>query len=216
MYFSVNKFNNEFIDHDLKKILEMIDFFIIKNIRYLTIFILSENFINIYSKKIINNSILLLLSFFENNSGLFSSKGIAIKFLGNKSLLDDFIVDKMNIIENNLNRNVNLVLTFLIAYDSENDLINGIKKITKKTLDDPLYLNLINVSEIHKQSDSFMLPDIDIVIMTRSNSNIADLPIIQIRQSDIIKINDLWHNCNLSFLKNTINIMNLNKSKLIY
>ena len=166
---------------------EIIDFFLIKKIPYLTLFAFAVD--NWKRPKSETDYLLnLFKKFIQNNINNFLEKNIKITFIGEKKNLSSEILKLIKKTEN-LSKNkfgLNLVIAF--NYSSKSEILNAFrstKKKNKKTF-------TIKSFEKHLYTNNY--PDPDILIRTGGYCRLSNFLLWQCSYSEIFFVKKLWPN----------------------
>ena len=158
-----------------------------KKIKYLTLFAFStENWKR--PEKEINYLFKLLETFLKSEIKNLIKRKIKLKIIGKKSFsptLNKLILKAENLTKNYKKLQVNLALN----YGSKDEIINSVRKISKKKLK-------INIKNINKNLYTFGIPDPDILIRTGNTRRLSNFLLWQLAYTEIFFIKKLWPDFN--------------------
>ena len=181
-----------------KNIKNLIPYFVKKKISYLTLFAFGlDNWSR--PKSEISYLFFLLEDFLKKNIKYLIDNKIKIKFIGEKKNLTKKIINLIKKTEKLTEKNNNLTLIIAFNYNSKKELINVIKKITKKNK-----LKSITEKTINNYLYTAGIPDPDILIRTGSHIRLSNFLLWQISYTEIFFIKKLWPDFNLQDLKKII------------
>ena len=175
----------------------------IKNkIKYLTLYAFStENWKR--PKSEIKFLFTLLDTFIDQKIDEFNKQNIKLKIIGNISVLNNKLKNKLQRSQNITKRNNRLQINLALNYGSKSELINAFKKVNKNRQN-------INVKNIENNLYTSKIPDPDILIRTGNTNRLSNFLLWQIAYSEIFFEKKLWPD----FKENDYNKI-LNKFKKI-
>jgi len=184
--------------HGTKNIKNLIPYFVKKKISYLTLFVFGlDNWNRPQSE--ISYLFFLLEDFLKKNMKYLLDNKIKIKFIGEKKNLTKKIINLIKKSEKLTEKNNKLTLIIAFNYNSKEELINVIKKITKKNKQKPITEKTIN-NYLYTAG----IPDPDILIRTGSHTRLSNFLLWQISYTEIFFIKKLWPDFNLEDLKKIV------------
>ncbi len=154
-------------------------------IEYLTLFAFStENWKR--EKEEVDEIMRLLREFLDECIEKLDKEKFRIAFIGERSILDQDIKEKMRLIEEKTKKNEGLCLVLAINYGGRDEVIRAIRRIQEEKIEDL-------TEEIFDQYlDTKDIPDPDFVIRTSGEERISNFLIWQIAYSELIFIEKLW------------------------
>jgi len=157
----------------------------IKNkIKYLTLYAFStENWKR--PKSEIKFLFALLDTFIDQKIDDFNKQNIKLKIIGNISVLNNKLKNKLQRSENITKTNNRLQINLALNYGSKSELINAFKKVNKNKQN-------INVKNIENNLYTSKIPDPDILIRTGNTNRLSNFLLWQMAYSEIFFEKKLW------------------------
>ena len=157
----------------------------IKNkIKYLTLYAFStENWKR--PKSEIKFLFTLLDTFIDQKIDEFNKQNIKLKIIGNISVLDNKLKNKLQRSENITKTNNRLQINLALNYGSKSELINAFKKVNKNKQN-------INFKNIENNLYTSKIPDPDILIRTGNTNRLSNFLLWQMAYSEIFFEKKLW------------------------
>ncbi len=157
----------------------------IKNkIKYLTLYAFStENWKR--PKSEIKFLFTLLDTFIDQKIDEFNKQNIKLKIIGNISVLNNKLKNKLQRSENITKTNNKLQINLALNYGSKSELINAFKKVNKNK-------QYINVKNIENNLYTSKIPDPDILIRTGNTNRLSNFLLWQMAYSEIFFEKKLW------------------------
>ena len=88
--------------------------------------------------------------------------------------------------------NTKIVLTFALSYGSREEIVNTIKNISKKVVNNQLEIEEINEKIINNHLYTFNLPDVDLMIRTSGEQRISNFLLWQMAYAELYFTDVLW------------------------
>ncbi len=88
--------------------------------------------------------------------------------------------------------NTAMVLNLALSYGAREEIVNTIKKISKKVVNKQLSIEEINENIINNHLYTFTLPDVDFLIRTSGEKRISNFLLWQIAYAELYFTNVLW------------------------
>ncbi len=89
--------------------------------------------------------------------------------------------------------NTSLILNLALSYGSREEIVNTIKKISKKVVNKQLLIEEIDEKVINNHLYTFTLPGVDFLIRTSGEKRISNFLLWQIAYAELYFTDVLWH-----------------------
>ena len=168
-------------------------------LKYLTVFVFStEN----WKRSISETSFLMsLLGIYLDD--IISKKeeiDIKIRFIGDMSIFNKKIQEKLSFIEDFTNKNSSLTVTLALNYGGRSDIIQAANKILRSKE------NFLSIKEedFKKFTLNFEIPDPDLLIRTGGEMRISNFLLWDLAYTELIFLKEMWPDFNKSLLDKCI------------
>ena len=177
---------------------DIINFFLLNKIPYLTLFAFGLDNWN-RPKSEINYLFNLLKSFIKKNLNKFLEKNIKISFIGEKNYLSQNVKKIIKKTENLSKKNTGLNLTIALNYSSKHEILNAVRLSIKNNKKN------ISIRSFEKFLYTSNYPNPDILIRTGGHSRLSNFLLWQCSYSELFFLKKLWPDFNTNDLKKIIN-----------
>ena len=177
---------------------DIINFFLLNKIPYLTLFTFALDNWN-RPKTETNYLFNLLKSFIKKNLNIFLEKNIRISFIGEKNYLSQDIKKIIKKTENLSKKNTGLNLILALNYSSKHEILNAVKLSIKNNKKN------ISIRTFEKFLYTSNYPNPDILIRTGGHSRLSNFLLWQCSYSELFFLKKLWPDFNTGDLKKIIN-----------
>ncbi|MBI9039973.1 isoprenyl transferase [Lutibacter sp.] len=134
----------------------------------------------------------LLVSSLKKELKTLQKNNIKLNTIGNlNDLPKSAQKELLEVIEKTKN-NTTLTLTLALSYGSRDEIVNVIKNISKKVVNNELSIEEINENIINNHLYTFSLPDVDFMIRTSGEKRISNFLLWQIAYAEMYFTNTLW------------------------
>ena len=160
-------------------------------VKYLTLYAFStENWKR--PKLEVKTLMALLVSSLKKELKILQKNNIKLNTIGNIHDLPESAQKELKeVIEKTKNNNA-LTLTLALSYGSRDEIVNVIKNISKKVVNNDLQIEEINENIINNHLYTFSLPDVDFLIRTSGEKRISNFLLWQIAYAEMYFTNTLW------------------------
>ena len=160
-------------------------------VKYLTLYAFSTE--NWNRPKIeVETLMALLVSSLKKELKTLIKNNIKLNTVGNlNDLPKKAQIELSEVIEKTKNNNT-LTLTLALSYGSREEIVNVIKNITKKVVNNQLCIEEIDEKIINNHLYTFSLPDVDFMIRTSGEKRISNFLLWQIAYAELYFTNTLW------------------------
>ncbi len=134
----------------------------------------------------------LLVSSLKKELKTLQKNNIKLNTIGNlENLPEKAQIELAEVIEKTKN-NTTLTLTLALSYGSREEIVNVIKNISKKVVNNQLSVEEINEKIINNHLYTFSLPDVDFMIRTSGEKRISNFLLWQIAYAELYFTDTLW------------------------
>lgn len=134
----------------------------------------------------------LLITSLKKELPGFQKDNIQVKAIGNLSSLPKKAQQTMNAVIDATNTNTKLTLTFALSYGSREEIVNAVKNISKKIVNNELSVEEIDEKTINNHLYTVSLPDVDLMIRTSGEQRISNFLLWQIAYAEFHFTDVLW------------------------
>ena len=160
-------------------------------INYLTLYAFSTENWN-RPKLEVKTLMALLVSSLKKELKTLQKNNIKLNTIGNlESLPDKAQKELAEVIEKTKN-NSTLTLTLALSYGSREEIVNVIKNISKKVVNNDLRVEEINEKIINNHLYTFSLPDVDFMIRTSGEKRISNFLLWQMAYAELYFTDTFW------------------------
>jgi len=134
----------------------------------------------------------LLVSSLKKELKTLQKNNIKLNAIGNiHNLPEKAQIELAEVIEKTKNNNA-LTLTLALSYGSREEIVNVIKNLSKKVVNNELSVEEINEKIINNHLYTFSLPDVDFMIRTSGEKRISNFLLWQIAYAELYFTDILW------------------------
>ena len=140
----------------------------------------------------INALMSLLISSLNKESITFKENDVRVNAIGNIKSLPDSAQKTLKQVIKETQNNKKIVLTLALSYGAREEIINTIKNISKKVVNNDLTIEEIDEKIINNHLYTFNLPDVDLMIRTSGEQRISNFLLWQMAYAELYFTNILW------------------------
>jgi undecaprenyl diphosphate synthase len=160
-------------------------------VNYLTLYAFSTENWN-RPKLEVKTLMALLVSSLRKELNTLVKNNIKLNTIGNiENLPEKAQVELAEVVEKTKN-NTSLTLTLALSYGSREEIVNVIRNISKKVVNNQISVEEINENIINNHLYTFSLPDVDLLIRTSGEKRISNFLLWQIAYAELYFTNTLW------------------------
>ncbi|MBT8318033.1 MAG: isoprenyl transferase [Lutibacter sp.] len=160
-------------------------------IKYLTLYAFSTENWN-RPKLEVKTLMALLVSSLKKELKNLQKNNIKLTTIGNiEHLPEKAQIELAEVIEKTKN-NSSLTLTLALSYGSREEIVNVIKNISEKVVNNQLNIEEINEKIINNHLYTFSLPDVDFMIRTSGEKRISNFLLWQMAYAELYFTDTLW------------------------
>ena len=134
----------------------------------------------------------LLVSTLKKELPDFQRKNVKINAIGNIDSLPKSAQKILAKVISETENNTKITLTFALSYGSREEIVNTIKNISKKVVNNELDIKKIDEKIINNHLYTFNLPDVDLMIRTSGEQRISNFLLWQIAYAELYFTEVLW------------------------
>ena len=134
----------------------------------------------------------LLREYLDKNFEELKKNKVRIVFIGERSMLDQDIVSKMEKLEQETKHNKSLTLQIALSYGSRLEIVSAVKKIADLVAKADISVSDINEDMFSKFLYTSDVPDPDIVIRTSGEQRLSNYLLWQSAYSELFFTDTLW------------------------
>ena len=134
----------------------------------------------------------LLISSLKKELPTFQKNEVKVNAIGNIKSLPNKAQKTLADVINQTKHNSRITLTLALSYGSREEIVNTIKKISKKVVNNELNIEDIDENTINNHLYTFNLPDIDLMIRTSGEQRISNFLLWQMAYAELYFTDILW------------------------
>ena len=140
----------------------------------------------------VNALMSLLISSLNKESITFKENDVKVNAIGNIKSLPDSAQKTLKEVIQETQNNKKIVLSLALSYGAREEIINTIKNISKKVVNNDLTIEEIDEKIINNHLYTFNLPDVDLMIRTSGEQRISNFLLWQMAYAELYFTNILW------------------------
>jgi undecaprenyl diphosphate synthase len=153
-------------------------------------------------KKEVDTLMSLLSSSLKKEFKSLQKNDIQLRAIGEIENLSPRTKEELNEVIRKTKDNKKLIVNLALNYGARNEIVNAVKSISKKVVNNELKIENINQKTINNHLYTFSLPDVDFLIRTSGEQRISNFLLWQISYAELYFTNTLWPDFNKdSFIK---------------
>ncbi|MBS9774537.1 MAG: isoprenyl transferase [Tenacibaculum sp.] len=146
----------------------------------------------------------LLTSTLKKELPDFQKNGIKVNSIGDINKLPKNAQNTLKDIIKATENNSNITLTIALSYGSREEIVNAIKKISKKVVNNEINIEKIDEKIINNHLYTFNLPDVDLMIRTSGEQRVSNFLLWQMAYAELYFTEVLWPDFRKEHLFNAI------------
>jgi len=140
----------------------------------------------------VNALMSLLVSSLKKELPGFHKNNVKINAIGDLKSLPSKAQKVLSEVIDATQNNSKIILTFALSYGSREEIVNTIKNISKKVVNNELEIEEIDEKVINNHLYTFNLPDVDLMIRTSGEQRISNFLLWQMAYAELYFTNVLW------------------------
>jgi undecaprenyl diphosphate synthase len=134
----------------------------------------------------------LLIQSLKKELPTFQKNEVKVNAIGNIASLPEKAQKTLEDVRALTKNNTRITLTLALSYGSREEIVNAIKKISKKVVNKALDLEKIDENTINNHLYTFNLPDVDLMIRTSGEQRISNFLLWQMAYAELYFTDILW------------------------
>ncbi len=134
----------------------------------------------------------LLINSLKKELPGFQENGVKVNAIGGIETLPKKAQKVLNDVIYQTRNNTEITLTFALSYGSREEIVNAIKNISKKVVNNELDLEKIDENTINNHLYTFNLPHVDLMIRTSGEQRISNFLLWQMAYAELYFTDILW------------------------
>jgi undecaprenyl diphosphate synthase len=134
----------------------------------------------------------LLVSSLKKELKTLQKNNIKLNTIGNIQHLPEKVQKELAEVVEKTKNNTALTLTLALSYGSRDEIVNVIRNISKKVVNNQLKIEEIDENIINNHLYTFSLPDVDFMIRTSGEKRISNFLLWQLAYAELYFTNTLW------------------------
>ena len=134
----------------------------------------------------------VLVSYSKKELKTLVKNDIKLKTIGNSENLPEKAQAELAEVVEKTKNNTSLTLTLALSYGSREEIVNVIRNISKKVVNNQISVEEINENIINNHLYTFSLPDVDLLIRTSGEKRISNFLLWQIAYAELYFTDTLW------------------------
>lgn len=160
-------------------------------IEYLTLYAFSTENWN-RPKLEVKTLMSILVSSLKKELKTFQKNNIKLSAIGNLDGLPESAKNGLNDVIEKTKNNTALTLTLALNYGSREEIVNVIRNISEKVVNNNLKIEEIDENVINNHLYTFSLPNVDLMIRTSGEKRISNFLLWQIAYAELYFTDTLW------------------------
>jgi len=138
----------------------------------------------------------LLVNSLKKELKLFTKNNISLRTIGNIQSLPKKAQKELNEVIDKTKNNTHLILNLALSYSSKEEIVNAVKNISKKIVNNQLSVEEIDENIINNHLYTRNLPNVDLVIRTSGEKRISNFLLWQIAYAELYFTKVFWPDFN--------------------
>jgi len=134
----------------------------------------------------------LLISALKKELPDFQRENVKVNAIGHLTSLPKKAQEVLQHVIDETKNNTGITLTFALSYGSREEIVNAIKNISKKVVNNEIEIEKIDENIINNHLYTFNLPDVDLMIRTSGEQRISNFLLWQMAYAELYFIDVLW------------------------
>ena len=172
-------------------------------VKYLTLYAFStENWKR--PKEEVDTLMNLLRQYLSHDFAELQKNDIRIRFIGERYMLSDDIIEKMELLEDKTKNNKSATLQIALSYGSRAEITHAVKKIAEQVKNGDMSIKDIDEKTISDMLYTKDIPDPDILIRTSGEQRLSNYLLWQLAYTELFFTPTAWPDFSADELKQII------------
>ncbi|PCH76537.1 MAG: di-trans,poly-cis-decaprenylcistransferase [Flavobacteriaceae bacterium] len=177
--------------HGVSSVREILETSVELGIEYLTLYAFSTE--NWKRPKLEVTALMnILVSSLKKEVASMHKNNVKLNVIGNMEALPSSVRKKLSEVIALTKNNTGITLSLALSYGSREEIVNAIKKISEKVVNNSIKIEEIDEKVINNHLYTFSLPDVDLLIRTSGEQRISNFLLWQIAYSELYFTNVCW------------------------
>ena len=146
----------------------------------------------------------LLREYFDKNFGIRDEQNIRISFIGDRTLLDADIIEKLSKIEAQTKNHTGLHFVIALSYGSRDEIIRATQKMITQVIKTNVDVSSIDETYFRRYLDTADIPDPDLLIRTGGETRLSNFLLWQCSYTELYFSDRLWPDFTIADLKEAV------------
>jgi len=177
--------------HGVSSVRETLETAVELGIEYLTLYAFSTENWN-RPKLEVTALMNILVSSLKKEMTSMQKNNVKLNVIGNMDALPKSVRKKLVEVIDLTKNNTGITLSLALSYGSREEIVNAIKKISEKVVNNSINIEEIDEKIINNHLYTFSLPDVDLLIRTSGEQRISNFLLWQIAYSELYFTNVCW------------------------
>jgi len=177
--------------HGVSSVRETLETAVELGIEYLTLYAFSTENWN-RPKLEVTALMNILVSSLKKEMASMQKNNVKLNVIGNMDALPKSVRKKLVEVIDLTKNNTGITLSLALSYGSREEIVNAIKKISEKVVNNSINIEEIDEKIINNHLYTFSLPDVDLLIRTSGEQRISNFLLWQIAYSELYFTNVCW------------------------
>ena len=143
-------------------------------------------------KKEVTTLMSLLASSLKKELKSLQENNIQLRAIGDLNNLPSKAHKELEDVIQKTSKNERMILNLALSYGSRAEIVNAVKSISKKVVNNELKIENIDIKTINNHLYTFSLPDVDFLIRTSGEQRISNFLLWQISYAELYFTKTLW------------------------
>lgn len=174
-----------------------------ENLKYLSVYAFStENWRR--EKEEVQYLMNILREYIKRYINDANKNNIKITVIGDHSILDADLQEKINYIQNTTANKTGLHLVIALSYGGRDEIIRAIKKLSKQVIKSNINIDTIDEKFFERYLDTYNIPDPELLIRTSGEQRISNFLLWQTAYTEMYYTDKFWPDFTIEDLRDAV------------